>query len=151
MRRGTIAALVLIVAVPCLAHSQTPSPARVGVYDDFQNRFIDPAKWTAGRWICGTSTLECVREIQHGQLRLAVRNLGFTDSDSGAWYSESVLPFHADVSPAITAIRADITVREFDGAPCPANTDDATHAQVMIGGNFFNSGGGTSTDECWVN
>ena len=96
---------------------------------------------------CGTSTLECVREIQHGQLRLATRNVGFRESDSGAWYSESVLPFVADVSATITAIRADVTVREFDGVPCAANTDDATHAQVMIGGNFFNSGEGTSPDD----
>ena len=144
MTRHSLVGCLLIVAVPCVAHAQVASAA---IYDDFQHRLIDPAKWSAGRYICGTGTLECVREVQNGQLRLAVRNVGFTDSDSGAWYSESVLPFRSDVSAAVTAIRSDITVREFNGVPCSANTDDTTHAQVMMGGNCVNSGDGTSADD----
>jgi len=144
--RTMVAAYLFAVAVPALASAQAAStPSGFVLYDNFADRFIDPAKWVAGRGICGASTLECVREVQKGHLRLSTRNIASRDSNSGFWYTESVLPFPRDISAATTGLQADITVREFDGVGCPANTDDLTHAQVMIGGNFFNSGDGTST------
>ena len=73
--------------------------------------------------------------------------MGLTSSNSSFWYNESALPFAAGVSASITGIRADVTVRAFDGVPCPANTDDTAHTQVEIGGNFFNGGDGTSADD----
>jgi hypothetical protein len=48
----------------------------VGVYDNFNSKWLDPTKWTTGPKLLGRGrTLECVREVQSGQLRLSVREL----------------------------------------------------------------------------
>ncbi len=136
----------LFAALPCLAQPGTGlsfSP----IYDDFNHPWLDPARWEAGMNQCWSNNLECVREIEHGKLRLAIRNTGSMGSDSGPQYSESYLPFPMSVADRITRIRADITVRDFGGIPCPANADDSTHTEVKIGGNFFNAGAGDPADD----
>jgi hypothetical protein len=136
----------LFAALPCLAQPLTGlsfSP----IYDAFNHPWLDPARWEAGMNHCWSNNLECVREIEHGKLRLATRNTGSMGSDTGPQYSESYLPFPMSVAGGITSIRADITVRDFGGVPCPANADDSTHTEVKIGGNFFNAGAGDPADD----
>jgi len=126
------------------AQKNSSPPTNQKMYDRFDGKWLDPEKWQATKPQCG-GTLECVREIQNGKLRLAVRNFGRTDSDSGVQWSESEVYF---IDPnAVTSIQADITLRSFSGIGCATNNTDLTHTQVMIGGNFFNGGTGDPGDD----
>jgi hypothetical protein len=98
-------------ARPSVTDSITPL-ARPFYYDTFNERWLDPAKWLTGLY-CGPTTLECVREIQNGQLRLAVRQFGATDSDSGFQYANPALYFSNP--SAINSITSDVTLRSFSG------------------------------------
>lgn len=151
MRRICTLTFVLIMLVVTVGQAQVtsgqescPTTSCQRVYDRFDGKWLDAGKWQAIKPQCG-GTLECVREIQNGQLRLAVRNFGRTDSDSGVQWSESEVNF---LDPnAVTSIQADITLRSFSGIGCLTNATDSTHTQVMIGGNFFNLGSGDPSDD----
>ena len=118
------------------------------LYDNFNGKWLDPTKWQAANPSCWGNILECVREIQDGKLRLALRSFGASNSDSGVQWSESEVYF---VNPnALTSITADVNVR-FRGTACPTNdTGPRTHTQNQISGNFFNTGTGDSTDDMSV-
>jgi hypothetical protein len=108
-----------------------------GMYDNFNSTWFDPAKWVVIAPSCAR-TLECVREIQHGKLRLALRNVGYSDTDSGDQFSYDELYF---TNPgAIRSIKADVTVMSFSGAQCATNPGGWTHASVEVGGSYFNTG-----------
>lgn len=116
-------------------------------YDTFKEKWLDPTKWLAvGPW--GTGTLEIVREIQNGRLRLEARNVGAGDSDSGDQWSQSGLYF---VDPnSVQSITADVVVRSFSGLGCSTNADyPNTDTEVRIGGTFFNTGTGDAADDVW--
>jgi hypothetical protein len=118
-----------------------------GLYDDFNQKWINPAKWRPMYPNCWGNVLECVREVRDGKLRLAVRNFGDTTSDSGIQFSESEVYF---VDPnAVTSITADINTR-FRGVGCATNGTDRTHTQVQLGGGFFNMGTGSPDDDMVV-
>ena len=61
------------------------APARVHAqfvpYDDFDDEFLSPAKWTAQQ--SGTGGLELVRQIVDGKLHMALRVLGNTTTNTG--------------------------------------------------------------------
>jgi hypothetical protein len=63
------------------------------LYDTFDERFLDPAKWSTSG-VCSWSALECVREIRDEKLRLAARNYGATNSNDGVQYAPSELHFY---------------------------------------------------------
>jgi hypothetical protein len=96
-------------AQPSVTDSIAPS-ARPAYYDTFNERWLDPAKWLTGLY-CGPTTLECVREIQNGQLRLATRQFGATDSDSGIQFADPALFFSNPNT--INSIASDITLQSF--------------------------------------
>jgi hypothetical protein len=133
---------------PQQANSQQAQVYGGGIlYDDFHERWLDPAKWQPMYPNCWGNVLECVREIRNGKLRLAVRNIGDTESDLGIQFSESEVYF---VHPnAITSITADMNVR-FSGIGCVTNDTDRTHTQVQLGGGFFNAGTGNPDDDMVV-
>ncbi len=118
------------------------------LYDNFSRKWLDPTKWQAVNPNCWGNILECVREIQDGKLRLALRSLGASNSDSGVQWSESEVYF---LNPnAVTSITADVNVR-FRGTACPTNdTGPRTHTQNQISGNFFNTGTGDPSDDMSV-
>jgi hypothetical protein len=116
------------------------------VYDRFDGKWLDTAKWAPDTPTCYGS-LECVREIQNGQLRLAVRNFGSTDWDSGVQWAGPILWFQ---NPnAVTSIEADITIRSFSGTACLTN-DGTANGQAQIGGTFFNVGTGDPSDDVFA-
>jgi hypothetical protein len=115
-----------------------------GIYDNFNGQWIDPSRWLTGAPSCWGLSLECVREIQDGQLRLLVRNLGWNGGNSGTQWSQSDLYFPA--ANNITSITADVTVRQAKGTDCVLNPEK-NGAQVRIGGTFFNSGSGDPGDD----
>jgi hypothetical protein len=84
MRRSFVVCFVCLLLfctlqMPCVRASAS-EPI---LYDNFTQRFLDPTKWSTFGACFTFSFLECVREIQNGQLRLAVRNYGSTSSNNG--------------------------------------------------------------------
>jgi hypothetical protein len=63
------------------------------LYDDFDGKWLDPAKWIPTNPQCDGNVLECVREIRNNKLRLVARNFGARTSDSGIQWSESEVYF----------------------------------------------------------
>jgi hypothetical protein len=134
----TAVALFAALAITIQLSAQTGGANQAsGIYDNFNEKWIDPARWLTGAPGCWGASLECVREIQNGQLRLLVRNIGYTGQNSGTDWSQSDLYFPA--ANNITSITADVTVRQAHGTDCPLNPANSG-AQVQVGGAFFNSG-----------
>jgi hypothetical protein len=116
------------------------------VYDRFDGKWLDIGKWQPDNSTC-YNTLECIREIQNGKLRMAARNFGATDSDSGVLWGGPILWFRNP--SAITTIKAGITVRSFSGTACLTN-DTTPNGQAQIGGTFFNAGTGDGADDVFA-
>src|SRR5213075_220997 len=73
-------AAALISAVACLSIPGMAQQSSFVLYDNFNRQFLDTNKWAPSSPCFTWTVLECVREIQNGQLRLAVRGTGATDS-----------------------------------------------------------------------
>ena len=144
MKRIGISILILLVSFVSFGLAQQVGN-KSNVYDNFGGNWLDPEKWVPTNPQCWGNVLECVREIRNGKLYLAVRNFGNTDSDTGINWSESEVYFPNPNS--VSSISADITVRSFSGVGCSTNSTDRTHTQVMMGGNFFNTGTNDAADD----
>jgi hypothetical protein len=142
VKRITIAVLISFLFLVSVGQAQRGGKTQV--YDNFSSHWLDPVKWQAITPQCGNS-LECVREIRSGKLRLAVRNFGNTDSDDSTQWGESEVYF-PDPN-AVLSITAEMTVRSFSGVGCSTNATDRTHTEVKMGGNFFNTGSGDVADD----
>jgi hypothetical protein len=133
---------VILLTGPAWAQNQNfqgDQQDRLVYYDTFNQRWLDPEKWSAwGPYCSNWGTLECVREIQNGRLRLAVRNIGATDSDSGFQFGQSDLQFANPLE--IKSITADVTLSRFSGISCSTNSDQPSMTIVKVAGNFFNAG-----------
>ncbi|MFL6306299.1 MAG: hypothetical protein ACJ72H_22435 [Candidatus Sulfotelmatobacter sp.] len=138
-------AAALIAAIACLSIPGMAQQSSFVLYDNFNRQFLDTNKWAPSSPCFTWTVLECVREIQNGQLRLAVRGTGATDSNSGNQYGESELVFK--YPSRIKSISTQLTVRRTSAAACPASADFNSGTQVIIAGNFFNSGSGSSADD----
>jgi hypothetical protein len=115
------------------------------VYDNFNHKFLDPLRWNLSS-SCYTGDgleMECVREIQTGQLRLAHRNFGQRDSDVGFQFGGDTLTIANPAS--LTTIVTDLTIRDVEEINCPANPEFG--ASAGIAGTFFNTGTGNSNDD----
>src|SRR5215472_17277060 len=141
--RVTVVVLSALAILPTVASSQNANGTPLtqpAYYDTFNHPWIDSSKWLdIGPWCAQGTTLECVREIQNGRLRLEIRNVGLTDSDIGFQFADSPQPF---VNPnSIFSITADVQVGRVTVVPCPTNvTDQPTRAIAKIGASFFNTG-----------
>lgn len=114
------------------------------LYDNFNQQFLSPNKWATSSPCFTWSVLECTREIQNGQLRLAVRGYGATNSNQGTQYGESELHF---IKPGpIKSIAAQLVIRRASAQSCSANPE-VSHAHALLAGSFFNSGSGNPSDD----
>jgi len=140
---GMVFALVVSLTVPSFAQ-QIQSSSGLKLYDSFDQRFINPAKWYT-QWQCGAPTvMECEREIQDGQLHLRVRAYGSTATNDGNQFGTSGIFL---TSSSVTDIAAQAVIQETNAQGCPAMTGAGTHGQALLAGSFFNGGGGTSDDD----
>jgi len=113
-------------------------------FDNFNQKFLDPNKWATSSPCFTWTVLDCVREIQNGQLRLGVRGFGATDSNQGSQYAESELHF---LRPStIKSIATDLVLRRLEGPACPDNADPPG-GHAILQGTFFNSGTGDPNDD----
>jgi hypothetical protein len=148
------ATLVLFSCIACATttFAQTSTSARkarsggsTAVYDNFNEKFLDPLRWNLSSSCFAGSGLEmeCVREIQAGQLRLAHRNFGQRDSDVGFQFGSDTLTLASPAS--ITNITTDLVVRDVEEVSCLTNPQLGGAASVD--GTFFNTGTGNSNDD----
>jgi hypothetical protein len=141
-----ILGLVLVVSV-FLSHKAYAQSSNLVLYDNFDETFLSPAKWSPYGACFTWSVLECVRVIQDDRLRLATRNYGATNSNQGVAYGPSELHF-SNPTP-VKSIATEFTVRRTSSVGCPANTTflPNSHAHTILQGTFFNSGSGNSADD----
>jgi hypothetical protein len=124
-------AAVFVAAICFLSVSgMAQSSSSFVLYDNFNRQFLDPNKWGPSSPCFTWTVLECVREIQNGQLRLAVRGAGATDSNSGNQYGESQLVFK---NPSrIKSISTQLTIRRTSATSCPASAEPSSTAGAVI-------------------
>ena len=146
MKATSVAILLLSMLVAGMAAAQTSTSRTTetagSLYDNFNQNFIDPSKWSA-IWQCGSPAMECVREIENGQLRLRVRAYGATDANDGTQFATSAVNLTA---ASVKDISAQVIVRNSNPKDCAANAGVA-HSQALVFGAFFNGGGGTAADD----
>ncbi len=138
MKSIRIFAVVLLATLSCAAQTTT-------LYDNFKEKFLDPSKWSTFS-ACFTNNgreLECVREIQNGKLRLAHRNFGNRDTDTGFQFGDANVVFaHPSLIKSITT---DLAVIRIDESPCLANPEFGGAAHIDA--TFFNTGSGNQSDD----
>jgi hypothetical protein len=139
------AVFVLAMSPTLTSFAQQVQPiAGLKLYDSFDEKLINPAKWYT-QWQCGSpSVMECEREIQDGQLHLRVRGYGSTATNEGNQFGTTGI-FLTSSSVSDVAVQA--VIQETSAQGCPAMTGAGTHGQALLAGSFFNGGGGTSDDD----
>ena len=164
MKANVILTMLLCVFFVCIGQAQYTGSATTQnlnfqqtqatagtLYDDFNEKWLDPMKWAAMSGASSayteacywsTNILECIREIRDGKLRLAVKSYGGTDSNDGSQYGESKIAFVQSFS----TLTADVVVRSTKSTDCSANST-YSWAQAMFTGTFFNSGSGDPNDD----
>ena len=115
------------------------------VYDTFDGPFIDSTKWIVPQ-LGTTFAREYVREIQSNKLRMEDRLYGRTDTNSGGRFEGVFLGFPAQDS--VTAIGADVWVRQFEADSCASNSSIADTDATLLG-SFFNTD--TPVTNSWTN
>jgi len=141
VRHKSILVLLFCVTLIPMAIAQSG----LVMYDNFNERFLDPNKWLTSSPCFTWTVLECAREIQNGQLRLEVRGYGATNANTGTQYGESELHF---LNPnRVRSIASQLVVRRTRAASCAASTDQNSGTQAILQGNFFNSGSGVASDD----
>jgi len=147
VRKTAVLSNLLLAFIASLLTPAQLTSAQSGLimYDNFNQRFLNPSKWLTSSPCFTLTVLECAREIQNGHLRLEVRGYGATNSNTGNQYGESELHF---LTPSrVRGIATQLTVRRTSAANCAASTDFNSGTQAILQGNFFNSGSGVPFDD----
>jgi hypothetical protein len=139
MRKPLIVTALLIVSLMLLGFAGV-SQAQLVLYDDFNVKPINPAKWSGSAGSAGPAApnTESARKLAAKQLYIALTLWGRTDSNTG---NAGVQSNRLDVTNPVpvTAIQADVTVKSVKVVGCAANPT-ATRARAQIVGGFFNDG-----------
>jgi hypothetical protein len=138
MRRKFLVSGVLVASLAVgLVKAQDAKPVSTFLYDSFRGRVINPAKWE-GAGAVTRNTLEFVREVRDGHLRLGAKTYGDRWGDAGSVFDFAELDLKN--APSITSFGARVVVRSVTGLSC-ANNPWITHPEVqLIGGGFFTTG-----------
>lgn len=138
MRKAITVALLLIV--PLLLPGFVGVGQALTLYDDFNVKPINPAKWTGSEGSAGAAApnTESARKIAGQQLEIDLTLWGRTDSNTGNAGNQSNRLAVTDPVP-VTTIQADVTVKSAKVVGCAANTT-STRARATVQGGFFNDG-----------
>jgi hypothetical protein len=110
-------------------------------YDNFTDKILSVDNWYGGQGVdSGVTMLEIDRERKGAKLLMANRGYANIASHSGTSGSQTAL-FFANGGP-ITTIQAQVKVSQIDVGVCSNNSDG--EGQARIGGDFFNTVGGTA-------
>jgi len=141
MRKPFIAGALLLM--PSLLIGFVGVSQALTLYDDFNKKPINPAKWSGSESSAGAAApnTESARKLAKKQLYISLTTWGRTDSNSGNGGNLSNKLGVTNPVP-VTAIQADVTVKSTKVVGCTANTTSTRSRAVIVGG-FFNDG--TST------
>ncbi len=127
-----------------------PASAQLELYDDFETKLLDPAKWFGRESVdTGVNILESRRQIKiepilvFRGLNLVNRSYAASGSDAGRKTSATRVRFVDGT--AIKTIQAQVLIKKFAATACDANTAP-TEPRIRIGGMFFNTGTSTPDD-----
>ena len=98
------------------------------LYDSFTASTIDGSKW---------SVSQTVQKISSHKLFISLQSDGVSGSNEGQVSESRSLLFINQ--PAVTQIKATVTVTKFDLTDCTTNTG-ITKTRARLGGGFFNTG-----------
>ena len=126
-----------LIAAGLLAIGVRPTTAQLALYDDFSSPHLLPHLWKS---IGDLSTsLDVVRTIEEGKLRLALTTFAF-EGNTGAHQGSVGLTLRE--TTGVTQLAAEVTVTAATFEDCPQNPLTPT-SLVELGGTYFNDG--TST------
>lgn len=139
MRKPILVAVHLIVPLVLLGFVGA-SQAQLVLYDDFNKKPINPAKWLGGDGNAGplAPNTEAVRKLTGKKLYIALTSWGRTDSNTGTAGNQANRLAVINPIP-ITTMQAEVTVKSATVVGCTANTT-STRARAQINGSFFNDG-----------
>jgi hypothetical protein len=139
MRKPITLALLLIVPLALFGFAGA-SQAQLVLYDDFNVKPINPAKWAGNEGNLGLNApnTEAARKIAGGKLYITLTTQGLGSSNSGT-AGISGMRLGTTVPGSQTALQADVTVKSVKVVGCAANTTP-TRARAQIVGGFFNDG-----------
>ena len=139
MRKSRTAALFLVTPLVLLGFAGV-SQAQLVLYDDFNTKPINPAKWFGTENSTGSLSpdTEEARKIAKGQLEMDLTMYGRTDSNTGVAGNATHNLHHTNPS-AVTTIQADVTIKSVAVVACASNPSP-TRARGQMGGAFFNDG-----------
>jgi hypothetical protein len=132
--------LSLALSAPVISQEAPLGPG-LKLYDSFSGLFLDPAKWSA-QWQCGSTVLECVRELQGGKLHLRARGYGDDTVDGGTQFGVSEVYLR---KATVTSYGAWVTVGRTAAGGCPTGAGGDGLAQAAVWANFFSDGGGDTS------
>ncbi len=131
--------VVLMIAMALVTSMPAASQAQLVVYDNFNSVRIDPDKWHGVQLGGGPEapTVEAIREILAGQLRMGLTTYGGLTS-SGRADGRNVL--RVNTPAGIDTLQAKVTVVTATAEACPDSSDSAITSALLIGA-FFNDSG----------
>ena len=149
MKRFLLIALLFAVATGLSLSTTYPASGQYAAssvsnqqmaYDTFNGPWIDPQKWLAlprtDPCRDSTNSMECIREIQGGKLRLLVKSYGARDTnDGGQWGSATLV----SATQAHRSMTVDVVVKNATAADC-ASTGGRSQVQAQFSVAFFNTG-----------
>ena len=138
MRKLFTVALLLIIPLVLLGFSGMSQA--LTLYDDFNVKPINPAKWTGSEGSAGPAApnTESARKLAKQQLYITLTTWGRTDSNTGNAGNQSNRLAVTNPVP-VTSIQADVTVKSAKVVGCAVNTT-STRARAQVLGSFFNDG-----------
>jgi hypothetical protein len=139
MRKRFTVVLLLVTPLLLLGLAGV-SQAQLVLYDDFNVKPINPAKWSGSEGTAGAAapSTETARKIAKQQLSISLTLWGRTDSNTGNAGNQSTRLAVTNPAP-VTTIQADVTVKSATVVGCAANTT-STRARAQVIGGFFNDG-----------
>jgi len=138
--RKPLAVTVLLVTGLLLLGFASVSEAQLVLYDDFNSKPINPAKWSGFESDFGPAApnTETARKIANGKLNLVLTSYGRTDSDTGT-LGNALVSLEINNPTVVTTIQVDVTVKSAKVRGCAFNTT-ATRAAARVMGDFFSDG-----------
>ncbi len=117
VRKPLMAAVLLIVPVLLLGFSGVSQA--LTLYDDFNVKPINPAKWSGSEGSAGPAApnTESARKLAKQQLYITLTTWGRTDSNTGNAGSQSNRLGVTNPGP-VTTIQADVTVKSAKVVGC---------------------------------
>jgi hypothetical protein len=146
MRRKLLVAAVLLI-VPLVLFGFLGVSRALTLYDDFNVKPINPAKWSGSEGTAGPAApnTESARKLAKQQLYITLTSWGRTDSNTGSAGTQSNRLGVTNPVP-VTTIQADVTVKSAKVVGCAANTT-STRARAQVVGGFFNDGTSTGAGD----